>query len=96
MKKVMVFLELGRVRFLVYSPIAFAVGVTCATISSNINNIDNHSNANPAGFMISVPLFVLGQLFVSCTHMLTHFFNEYYDYEADQLHEFPSPWTGGS
>lgn len=99
MEKVMLFLELGRVRFLVYSPIAFAVGVTCATISSSIDNIDhNHSNiANPAaGFTISVPLFLLGQLFVSCTHMLTHFFNEYYDYEADQLHEFPSPWTGGS
>lgn len=95
MTQAMLFLELGRVRFLVYSPIAFAVGVTCATISSS--NIDNFGNANPAGLMvISLPRFLLGQLFVSCTHMLTHFFNEYYDYEADQLHEFPSPWTGGS
>ena len=97
MKKVMLFLELGRVRFLVDSPIAFAVGVTCATISSNIDNVDKSNNAiDPAGFMISVPLFLLGQLFVSCTHMGTNFFNEYYDYEADQLHGFPSPWTGGS
>ena len=76
-------LQLGRVRFLVYSPIAYAAGVTCAT-----------ANNSAQGF--SIRLFLVGQVFVSATHMLTHFFNEYYDLAADTLHEFPSPWTGGS
>lgn len=81
--RILLLLELGRVRFLVYSPIAYAAGVAAATV-----------NTPATGF--TTPLFLIGQLFVSATHMLTHFFNEYYDLPADALHEFPSPWTGGS
>lgn len=82
-RRVMLFLELGRVKFLLYSPIAYAAGVTCATAGNSADSF-------------SLKLFLIGQLFVSCTHMLTHFFNEYYDFPADLAHQFPSPWTGGS
>jgi 1,4-dihydroxy-2-naphthoate octaprenyltransferase len=40
-------------------------------------------------------LVLVPQVFVSVTHMLTHFFNEYYDLAADAAHESPSAWTGG-
>ncbi|KAG0568285.1 hypothetical protein KC19_6G009500 [Ceratodon purpureus] len=83
LSQIRILLQLGRVRFLVYSPIAYAAGVTCAT-------------ANTSDPCFSIWLFLVGQVFVSATHMLTHFFNEYYDLAADSLHEFPSPWTGGS
>eukprot|EP00475_Leptophrys_vorax_P036037 TRINITY_DN601_c0_g1_i1.p1 TRINITY_DN601_c0_g1~~TRINITY_DN601_c0_g1_i1.p1 ORF type:complete len:382 (-),score=83.29 TRINITY_DN601_c0_g1_i1:51-1067(-) len=40
--------------------------------------------------------FILGLLIVSTTHVMTHFFNEYYDLLADEYNTNPSPWTGGS
>lgn len=40
--------------------------------------------------------FFFGLLFVLNTHAMTHYFNEYYDFEADCNNQNPSPWTGGS
>ena len=35
-------------------------------------------------------------LMVHAIHAMTHYFNEYYDFEADCANKNPSPWTGGS
>jgi 1,4-dihydroxy-2-naphthoate octaprenyltransferase len=73
--------ELGRFKFLLYSPILYTVGVVAATWS---------------GKAVDVFLYVQGLLFVWNTHLMTHYCNEYYDLEPDTANVNPSPWTGGS
>jgi 1,4-dihydroxy-2-naphthoate polyprenyltransferase len=41
-------------------------------------------------------IFFLLQFTISITHLMTHFFNEYGDYEVDKLNKKNSAWTGGS
>jgi len=74
-------LTLGRIKFLIYSPILYGLGATIATFQ---------------GEKFYISYFILGQLTVWITHMMTHFYNEYYDLDTDILNENPSPWTGGS
>lgn len=74
-------LALGRIKFLCYSPILYSLGATIATFQ-------NHK--------LNISYFILGQITVWITHMMTHFYNEYYDLDTDSLNENPSPWTGGS
>lgn len=40
--------------------------------------------------------FVLGQLAVSSIQLMTHYANDYFDYEADQANGTPTRWSGGS
>jgi len=75
-------LALGRTRFLLYSPVSYAIGVAYAGSLGRIS--------------ILSPAVLLGLLNVLCVHSMTHFFNEYFDYPTDCQHENPSPWTGGS
>ena len=74
-------LSLGRIKFLSYSPILYGLGATIATFRGE--------EFNPY-------YFILGQITVWVVHMMTHFYNEYYDFDSDVLNEHPSPWTGGS
>ena len=74
-------LTLGRIKFLSYSPILYGLGATIATFR---------------GEEFSLYYFALGQITVWVVHMMTHFYNEYYDLDSDILNKHPSPWTGGS
>ncbi len=74
-------LTLGRIKFLSYSPILYGLGATIATFR---------------GEEFSLYYFALGQIIVWVVHMMTHFYNEYYDFDSDILNQHPSPWTGGS
>jgi 1,4-dihydroxy-2-naphthoate octaprenyltransferase len=74
-------LSLGRIKFLCYSPILYGLGATIATFHGEDFNIY---------------YFFLGQITVWTTHMMTHFYNEYYDLDSDKINKNPSPWTGGS
>lgn len=74
-------LALGRVKFLSYSPILYGLGATIATFRGEEFNLS---------------YFVLGQVTVWVVHMMTHFYNEYYDLDSDLINQHPSPWTGGS
>ena len=74
-------LSLGRIKFLSYSPILYGLGATIATFR---------------GEEFSPYYFIIGQITVWVVHMMTHFYNEYYDFDSDVLNEHPSPWTGGS
>jgi 1,4-dihydroxy-2-naphthoate polyprenyltransferase len=74
-------LELGRVKFLLYSPILYTVGAIIPTLE---------------GSSLHVGHFVHGVLFTWVTHLMTHYCNEYYDLEPDRANVSPSPWTGGS
>ena len=45
---------------------------------------------------LNIVSFLYGLFFVLNTHVMTHYFNEYYDFNADCNNKNPSPWTGGS
>jgi 1,4-dihydroxy-2-naphthoate octaprenyltransferase len=74
--------ELGRIKFLLYSPTLFALGAIIPTVSD--------------GSSIQVSTFLHGAVFTWITHLMTHYCNEYYDLEPDRANVSPSPWTGGS
>jgi 1,4-dihydroxy-2-naphthoate octaprenyltransferase len=40
--------------------------------------------------------FALGQLAVTAIQLMTHYANDYYDYEADKANQTPTRWSGGS
>ena len=75
------FITLCRPKFLIYTPIYYSIGCVLAKKEEGI--LDSWE-------------FVKGLVFVWMAHIMTHFFNEYYDYETDCKNKTPSPWTGGS
>ena len=74
---------LGRPKCLVYSNVMYTVGVVAAYKTNTSSTFHLWS-------------YVWFCLLVHAIHAMTHFFNEYYDYEADCANKEPSPWTGGS
>lgn len=74
-------LRLGRLKFLPYSAVLYALGVTVAV---------------HRGIPIELGPYLHGQLFVWCVHLMTHYCNEYFDLEADRKNLAPTPMTGGS
>ena len=74
---------LGRPKHLMYSNVLYTVGVAAAY------------KTNPAT-PFNLWSFIWVCLLVHAIHAITHYFNEYYDFEADCANKNPSPWTGGS
>lgn len=76
--------KLARLKFLLYSPIAFMTGCSFAfTLCQDSADLSAK--------------YVLGGLvIVYLCHIMTHFFNEYYDLLSDSYNSNASPWTGGS
>jgi 1,4-dihydroxy-2-naphthoate octaprenyltransferase len=74
-------IRLGRPKFLVQSTMVVGLGVSLSVV-------DGHPFRPGA--------FVLTLLFAWCTHLMTHYCNEYFDLEADQANTAPTSWTGGS
>ncbi|GAA1961484.1 prenyltransferase [Kitasatospora viridis] len=79
--RVRAFIRLGRPKFLVQSMMVVGLGVTLAVH-------DGHA-FRPARFVLTL-------LFAWCTHLMTHYCNEYFDLEADRANAAPTGWTGGS
>jgi 1,4-dihydroxy-2-naphthoate octaprenyltransferase len=75
------FVRLSRFKFLIESLLTGTLGVAIA-----LN----------AGFRLQVSTWILVQAFISGTHLMTHYCNEYFDYEADVAQKSPTGWTGGS
>lgn len=75
--------RLGRPKFLMYSNVIFTIGVVAA-----------YKNKPDSNFQLSFYIWVC--LLAHSIHAMTHYFNEFYDYEADCANKNPSPWTGGS
>lgn len=48
------------------------------------------------GHAFDLGTFALGQLAVSSIQLMTHYANDYFDYEADKANETPTRWSGGS
>lgn len=79
--KLVLLLKMARIKFLLYSPILYTLGIALMPAA--------HGRIDMANYL-------LGLWFVWNTHIMTHLFNEYYDLEADRQNVNPSPWTGGS
>eukprot|EP00730_Choanoeca_flexa_P011515 TRINITY_DN26969_c0_g1_i1.p1 TRINITY_DN26969_c0_g1~~TRINITY_DN26969_c0_g1_i1.p1 ORF type:complete len:393 (+),score=71.36 TRINITY_DN26969_c0_g1_i1:30-1181(+) len=74
-------IKLGRPKFLFYSLACHLVGVF---VARNQGQTIDWSNV------------MLLQLTIWLTHLMTHYVNDYGDYEADVLNENAGSWTGGS
>lgn len=49
-----------------------------------------------AGHSIDVSRYVIGQCAVTAFQLMTHYANDYFDYEADRANKTPTKWSGGS
>lgn len=73
--------RLGRPKFLLYSALLYGLGASLAAFT---------------GAPLRLDLYLRGQLLISCVHLMTHYCNEYFDFEADRANPAPTAWTGGS
>jgi 1,4-dihydroxy-2-naphthoate octaprenyltransferase len=48
------------------------------------------------GHGLDLGAFALGQLAVTSIQLMTHYANDYFDYEADKANTTPTRWSGGS
>lgn len=48
------------------------------------------------GHAIDATRYALGQLVVTTFQLMTHYANDYYDYEVDRANTTPTRWSGGS
>jgi 1,4-dihydroxy-2-naphthoate octaprenyltransferase len=74
-------IRLGRPLFLVGGFVMFGLGATIAA---------------RAGHAIEPLRYALGQLAVTAFQLMTHYANDYYDYDADVANTTPTRWSGGS
>ncbi len=78
---VVAFIRLGRPLFLGGGFLLYALGAVIAR---------HHGHA------IDVGRYWLGQLVVTAFQLMTHYTNDYFDYEADCANQSPTRWSGGS
>jgi 1,4-dihydroxy-2-naphthoate octaprenyltransferase len=75
------FIKLGRPLFLGGGVLLFALGAAVAAL---------------AGARFQLGRHLLGQLAVTAFQLMTHYANDYFDYEADLANTTPTRWSGGS
>jgi len=74
-------IRLGRPLFLVGGFVMYALGAVIAA---------------RAGHAIDPLRYGLGQLAVTAFQLMTHYANDYFDYDADVANRTPTRWSGGS
>ena len=74
-------LLLARTHFLVGGILLYTLGLAVARAQ---------------GFPIDLGRALVGQIAVTAVHLMTHFANEYFDFEDDRAIRFPTPFSGGS
>jgi len=80
-QSVLAFVRLGRPLFLGGGFLLFALGAVVAAL---------------AGHPIDGGRYALGQGAVTAFQLMTHYANDYFDYEADRANATPTRWSGGS
>jgi 1,4-dihydroxy-2-naphthoate polyprenyltransferase len=75
------FVRLGRPVFLVGGVAMYGLGVAVALAE---------------GARFSLSIYLLGQAAISSFQLMTHYANDYFDYEADGKNSMFTRWTGGS
>ena len=81
MKFVLAFIRLGRPLFLGGGFLLYALGALIAAVH---------------GHAIDVHRYALGQGAVTAFQLMTHYANDYFDYDADRANVTPTKWSGGS
>jgi 1,4-dihydroxy-2-naphthoate octaprenyltransferase len=74
-------LRLGRPLFLVGGFVMYGIGAAVAVLH---------------GHAVDLRLYLLGQAAVTAFQLMTHYANDYFDYEADRANATPTKWSGGS
>ena len=80
-KQVIAFLRLGRLHFLGGGFVLYGLGAAIAA---------KHGHA------IDWTQYLVGQGAVTAFQLMTHYANDYFDYEADRANTTPTKWSGGS
>jgi 1,4-dihydroxy-2-naphthoate polyprenyltransferase len=80
-KRLLAFIKLGRPLFLGGGFVLFALGAAIAAAT---------------GHIIDGTRYVLGQAAVTAFQLMTHYANDYFDYDADIANSTPTKWSGGS
>jgi 1,4-dihydroxy-2-naphthoate polyprenyltransferase len=80
-RRVLAFVKLGRPIFLGGGLVMHTLGAAMALYS---------------GVPLNLRLFVLGQVAVTATQLMTHYANDYFDVEFDRANMTPTNWSGGS
>ena len=81
MKTLIAFIRLGRPLFLGGGFVLYALGAMIAAVS---------------GHAIDPCRYALGQGAVTAFQLMTHYANDYFDYDADLANTTPTRWSGGS
>ncbi|HEX6275493.1 MAG TPA: prenyltransferase [Polyangiaceae bacterium] len=81
LRKAIAVVRLGRPIFLLGGVALYGLGTLAAVRRGHAFELD---------------AFVFGQLAVSAVQLMTHYANDYFDYEADKANRTPTRWSGGS
>jgi 1,4-dihydroxy-2-naphthoate octaprenyltransferase len=81
MRELIAFIRLGRPLFLGGGFLLYGLGAAIAA---------GHDHAIDAG------RYVLGQAAVTALQLMTHYANDYFDYDCDRANATPTRWSGGS
>jgi 1,4-dihydroxy-2-naphthoate octaprenyltransferase len=81
LRSVLAFVRLGRPLFLGGGFLLFGLGAATAAV---------------AGHPIDRSRYALGQAVVTALQLMTHYANDYFDYDADRANATPTAWSGGS
>jgi 1,4-dihydroxy-2-naphthoate polyprenyltransferase len=80
-RAVLAFVRLGRPLFLGGGFLLFGLGAAVAAV---------------AGHPIDPLRYALGQAAITAFQLMTHYANDYFDFEADRANATPTRWSGGS
>ena len=75
------FVRLGRPLFLLGGFVLYGLGAAVAVAQ---------------GRAIEPSVYLLGQAVITAFQLMTHYANDYFDYEADRANATPTRWSGGS
>jgi 1,4-dihydroxy-2-naphthoate octaprenyltransferase len=75
------FVRLGRPLFLLGGFLLYGLGAAVALAQ---------------GRTINPSVYLLGQAVCTAFHLMTHYANDYFDYDADRANATPTRWSGGS
>jgi len=78
---IVAFVRLGRPLFLVGGFVLYGLGAALAAL---------------AGHALDLHRYALGQAVVTAFQLMTHYANDYFDYDADRANTTPTAWSGGS
>jgi 1,4-dihydroxy-2-naphthoate polyprenyltransferase len=82
-RQVGAFIRLGRPLFLVGGLVFYGLGAAIAVFAEGGRAIDWRR-------------YVWGQVAVTAAHLMTHYCNDYFDFDADRANATPTRWSGGS